>query len=213
MVATYPGVANVFLLRGDAAGSIGLLERTRALCRPGEFEFYVRSANASLGYAHHLMGHTAESVPALEAAISDVSGGTVTYQATRLTWLGEAYLGLARLDDARTMANRAVEFAERHGHLGQLAYAHWLLGEVSLAEKPQRVDTVEAHFEHAVTLAEPRRMRPLIAHCQLGRGKLLAALDRRGSAREQVGAALAAYRATEMPYWVTRAAAQLAMSP
>ena len=111
------------------------------------------------------------------------------------------------------MANRAVEFAERHGHLGQLAYAHWLLGEVSLAEKPPRADTVEAHFERAMTLAEPRRMRPLIAHCRLGRGKLLAALDRRESARDQVGAALAAYRAMEMPYWVARAEAQLAVSP
>jgi tetratricopeptide (TPR) repeat protein len=200
-VATYPGVALTFLRRGDGARSIALLERTRALSRPKDFEWYARWADASLGYAYHLMGRAAECVPLLEAALRDVSGGgTITGKAMWLTWLGEVHLGRARFEDARTAATAAVDVAEHHQHLGLLAWAHWLLGEVSLAEGA-RADVVESHLDRALALAEPRRMRPLMAHCRLTRGKLGAACGKRQAAAEEIDAALAAYRAMEMEYW------------
>ena len=71
----------------------------------------------------------------------------------------------------------------------------------ALALAPGPVEADVAAFEGAVV------------HCHLGRGKLLAALGRRESARDQVRAALADYRAMEIPYWVARAEAQLAVSP
>ncbi|MGH6885016.1 MAG: hypothetical protein ACREGK_02950 [Geminicoccales bacterium] len=208
-VATYPGVALTFLRRGDGARSINLLERTRALSRPADLEWYARWADASLGYAYHLMGRPAESVPLLDAALRDVSGGTITLKALWLTWLGEVHLARARFDDARAAATGALAVAEHHRHLGQRAWAHWLLAEVSLAEGAT-ADVVESHLDRAVALADPRRMRPLMAHCRLTRGKLRAASGKVQAAAEDIDAALAAYQAMEMPYWRTLAGAQRA---
>jgi tetratricopeptide (TPR) repeat protein len=211
-VATYPGAAFTFLRRGDGARSIDLLERTRALSRPKDFEWYARWADASLGYGHHLMGGAAESGPLLEAALRDVSGGTITAKATWLTWLGEVHLGRGRVEDARTAATHAVDVAEHHRYLGQLAWAHWLLSEVSLAGGA-RADVVESHLDRARALAGPRRMRPLMAHCRLTRGKLWAALGKGQAAADEIDAALAAYHAMEMPYWRALAEAQRAALP
>lgn len=212
-VATYPGVALTFLRRGDGARSIPLLERTRTLSRPAELAWYTRWADASLGYAYHLMGRPAESVPLIEAALRDVpGGGTITAKALWLTWLGEAHLARGRVEDARTAATAAVDVADRHRHLGQLAWAHWLLGEVSLAEGA-RADVVGSHLDRALALAEPRRMRPVMAHCRLTRGKLAAAGGKEQAAADEIDAALAAYRAMEMPYWHALAEAQRAALP
>ena len=58
-------------------------------------------------------------------------------------------------------------------------------------------------------LAEPRGRRPLVAHCQLGLGKL----HRRGGDREQAQehliTAMAMYREMGMTYWLDQAEAEL----
>jgi DNA-binding SARP family transcriptional activator len=210
MAATHPFAAMPSLLRGDAAGAIELLERTRALCRSADLGFYGQQADASLGYARHLMGRSAEALAPLEAAIADVSGATLTQQPIRLMWLGEAYLELGRVQDARAMARRAREVAERHRYLGMLAWAYRLLAEIAVAETPLDRAASEEHLARALDLAEPRRMRPLVAHCHRVRGRLLAAAGERALARGEIAAALAGYRAMEMPYWIARAERDLA---
>jgi tetratricopeptide (TPR) repeat protein len=199
----------IFLRRGDPARSLDGIERTRALRRPGELYWYTRRADAALGYAYALMGRASEAVPLLETALSEVTGERVTSQAIWLTWFGEVYLALERVADARAVATRAHEIAERHRYLGQLAWIHWLLAEVSLAERASP-DIVEGHLARAMSLAEPRRMRPVIAHCRLTRGRLLATRGQRHAASDELRAARAVYEAMEMPYWRARADAQLA---
>jgi hypothetical protein len=53
-------------------------------------------------------------------------------------------------------------------------------------------------------------MRPLIAHCHLGLGKLQARTGREGEARRHIGQALAMYRDMGMTSWVARAETELA---
>ena len=42
----------------------------------------------------------------------------------------------------------------------------------------------EAHYRQALALAEPRGMRPLVAHCHLGLGKLYRRTGKREQAQE-----------------------------
>jgi tetratricopeptide (TPR) repeat protein len=198
----------IFLRRGDPARSLDLLERTRALRRPGELNWYARRADASLGYAYALMGRASEAVSLLEMALSEVTGERVTSQAIWLTWFSEVYMALERFADARTVATRALEVAERYRHLGQLGWIQWLLAEVSLAERASS-DIVEDHLARAMTLVAPRRMRPVIAHCHLTRGRLLATRGQRQAACDELRAAREAYEAMAMPYWIARADAEL----
>jgi hypothetical protein len=52
-------------------------------------------------------------------------------------------------------------------------------------------------------------MRPLIAHCHLGLGKLCARTGKREQAREYLTTATTMYREMDMPFWLEQAEAGL----
>ena len=52
-------------------------------------------------------------------------------------------------------------------------------------------------------------MRPLVAHCHLGLGKLYRRTDRREQAQEQLTTATTMYREMGMMYWLERAEAEV----
>jgi len=90
-----------------------------------------------------------------------------------------------------------------------VAYARHLLGDV--ATHPDRFDAEsgEAHYRNALALAEPRGMRPLIAHCHLGLGRLYRRAGKRQEAQEHPTPATTMYREMDMAYWLTQAEAEL----
>ena len=53
-------------------------------------------------------------------------------------------------------------------------------------------------------------MRPLLAHCHLGLGKLYATTGRCAEARPELSAAIELYRAMDMTFWLPQAEAALA---
>ena len=117
--------------------------------------------------------------------------------------LGRAALVLGRLDDARRLGDRAVESSPRHP--GFAAHALHLLGDI--ATHPDRFDAERglAHYRQALALAEPRGMRPLVAHCHLGLGKLYRRTGRRQEAHEHLTTATAMYREMGMTFWLEQA--------
>ena len=103
------------------------------------------------------------------------------------------------------MGERAVASSPRHP--GFAAHALHLLGDV--ATHPERLDaeTGEAHYRQALALAEPRGMRPLIAHCHLGLGKLYRRTGDHVKAHEHLMTASAMYREMDMGFWLEKAEA------
>jgi tetratricopeptide (TPR) repeat protein len=121
--------------------------------------------------------------------------------------LGRAALLLDRLDDAQGLGERAVKHSRsRHGVAAQALH---LLGEI--ATHPDRFDAEsgEAHYRKALALAEPRGMRPLVAHCHLGLGKLYRRTGRSDQAHQHLTTATTMYREMDMPYWLEKAAAEI----
>jgi len=57
----------------------------------------------------------------------------------------------------------------------------------------------------ALALAELRGMRPLVAHCHLGLGKLSRRAGQREPAREHLTTATTMYREMGMTYWLEQA--------
>jgi hypothetical protein len=66
------------------------------------------------------------------------------------------------------------------------------------------------HFHQALALAEPRGMRPLVAHCHLGLGKLYRRTGDRQQAREHLITATTMYREMDMRFWLEQAEAETA---
>ena len=68
----------------------------------------------------------------------------------------------------------------------------------------------EAHYQHALALAEELGMRPLQAHCHHSLGTLYRQTGRAALARAALSTAIEMYRAMDMTFWLPAAEAALA---
>ena len=76
-----------------------------------------------------------------------------------------------------------------------------LLGD--LAAHPDRfeVATAQACYRQAMDLAEELGLRPLLAHCHLGLGKLYRRASKRDQAREHLRTAVTMFGEMDMLHW------------
>src|SRR5262249_6200985 len=155
---------------------------------------------AQLGEASEGLSRLREGEHLLERA---AARGNLGYLGWFYVALGRAALLLGRLDDAQRLGERAMESSPRQP--GFAAHALLLLG--ASAPPPDRfvAGRGEPHSRQALPLAEPRGMRPLVAHCHLGLGKLFARMGKPGQAREYLTTATTMYREMDMPFWLQEA--------
>jgi tetratricopeptide (TPR) repeat protein len=147
----------------------------------------------------------------LERALDQAtSSGGIGTQARLLFTLGEAYLHAGRLEEARTLAARALEHARTYQERGLEAYALRLLGDVAAHCEPPEVAAADASYRRALALAEALGMQPLQAHCHLGLGTLYTKTGQRQPAHAELSAAIDLYRAMDMTFWLSKAEAMLA---
>jgi hypothetical protein len=81
-----------------------------------------------------------------------------------------------------------------------------LLGDIATHPDRFDADSGELYYGEALALAEPRGMRPLIAHCHLGLGKLYCRAGRSADAESHFDLATDMYREMAMTFWLERAA-------
>ena len=83
------------------------------------------------------------------------------------------------------------------------------LGALHAEANPPDVQRSEAHYREALALAAELGMRPLIADCHLGLGKLYWRTGKREEAREHLTTATRMYREMDMRFWLEQAEAEL----
>jgi hypothetical protein len=66
-----------------------------------------------------------------------------------------------------------------------------------------------SYYEEAEGLASELGMRPLVAHCHLGLGRLYRRTDRGQQGEERLATAMTLYREMGMTYWLEKAEAEL----
>jgi tetratricopeptide (TPR) repeat protein len=159
---------------------------------------------AQLGEASEALNRLRECEPLLER---QAARGIVHHRGWDHHSLGRARLLLGRLDEARNLADRAIESSPCHP--GFAAHALHLLGDI--ATHPDRFDAEsgEVHYRKALALAEPRGMRPLVAHCHLGLGKLYRRTGKREQATEHFTTATTMYREMDMRFWLDQVEAAI----
>ena len=114
-----------------------------------------------------------------------------------------------RVEDAISATERALALARKRDERGHEAYALRLLGEIAAHPHSSESDTAQLHYEKARTLAETLGMRPLVAHCHFGLGRLYRREGRRREADEQVGTAATMYHDLGMRRWQQQANAMV----
>ena len=128
-----------------------------------------------------------------------------------VTIVGRACLLLGSLDEAHRLGDRAVACSPRQ--FGFAAHALLLLGDIATHADRLDPESGEAHNRQALGLAEPRGMRPLVAHCHLGLGKLSRQTGYRLQAQEHLTTAITMYREMDMRFWLEQAEAEQAEAP
>jgi DNA-binding NtrC family response regulator/tetratricopeptide (TPR) repeat protein len=210
-VSAAGGVGYLYLRQGHLHQAIAVLERGVELCRLWHIQLLFPWIASSLGEAYALSGRATEALPILEQAVEQAASMRyILHVSTGLTALGEAYLLGGRPNDAVPLAQRALKMAQQHDERGTQAWIHRLLGEIAAHRDLPELESAEEQYRHALALAESRGMRPLVAHCRLGLGKLYAKLERREQARSELSAAIEMYHAMDMTFWLPQAEAALA---
>ncbi|MBI4587458.1 MAG: tetratricopeptide repeat protein [Candidatus Rokubacteria bacterium] len=133
------------------------------------------------------------------------SARVLAWHSLLIAWLGEAYLAAGQMDDARGLADRALELAGQHEERGNQAWALRLLGEIASHPAPPDVRIAENHYRQAMALAYELGMRPLLAHCHLGLAKLYRRTGKRQEAQEHLATATTMYREMDMRFWLEEA--------
>jgi len=113
---------------------------------------------------------------------------------------------VGRIDEATSCAREVLAITRRLGARGIESTALSLTAEVvatSGAENP------EGYYREALALAEPRRMRPQVAHCHFGLGKLHRRRGDREQAQEHLTTAMAMYHKMGMTYSLEQAEGEL----
>ena len=199
------------LRAGDWATARSFIERVIGVFRRGNVVFMLPYAVACSAWALAQLGDTREVIDRLEEARVLLerlaSTGIVSLNSWANDAMGRACLAVGRLDEARSLGERTIQSLP--SHRGFTAHAQHLLGDV--ATHPSRFDAErgEAHYRQALALAEARGMRPLVAHCHLGLGRLFRRAARPEKAREHLATAIGMYRDMRMIDWLAKAEAEL----
>ncbi len=190
-------------LRGELSQAAGLVERAVAQCREWHITSHTPVAMAALGHVYAWSGRVEEGVACLQLALDAYERAGIGYHhSLSVAQLGEAYLLADQLENARACADRAVSLARGRGERGHEAWAFRLLGDTASHHARPDVATAEAHYGAAITLASELEMRPLVAHCHRGLGRLYRRTGNPEQAQEHLTTATAMYGEMGMTHWL-----------
>jgi tetratricopeptide (TPR) repeat protein len=104
----------------------------------------------------------------------------------------------ATLDASRRIRARGLE-----------AWVLRVLADIASRSATPDFEKAQGLYREALDLADKLGMRPLIAHCHLGLGKLYRRTGKREQAQEHLTTATTMYREMGMTYWLGQAETEM----
>ena len=199
----YLAVGYLHFRKGALDKAIALLERSMEICRVWDLRQNLPRVAVALGNAFAATGRVGEAMPLLE----------LTNERARNSWtrvqLAQGYLLVGKLEEATSLANQVLESSQTQGYRGHTALSLYVLAESHLHADVPDMAKAEDHYDHAMALANELRMRPLVAHCHVGLGKLYRRTGDYEKAKTHLTNGVAMMREMEMGLWLERAEAEL----
>jgi tetratricopeptide (TPR) repeat protein len=204
------GLGFAQLMKGDVDRALSNLLRAATVAQASDLPLLANTAQAFVGHAYLHAGHLDEATARLERAIAyHDSTGFLTFQSMSLVYRSEAHLRSGEFEKAAAAAERAAQLTLDCRQDAYHAWALWMLGEVAAHQQHIRVDVTDGRYREALLLATDLGMRPLVAHCHLGLGKLYRHTGQREQAHEHLATATTMYHEMGMPYWLEKAEAEM----
>jgi tetratricopeptide (TPR) repeat protein len=194
--------------QGDWGKARSRIEKAIAMYRTGNFSLQLPNIVAHSAWTLAQLGETTEALNQLQEVEhlierDEASGFRNNAHSLVYHALGRAALLLSRLDEARSLGDRSLKYGRsNHAHA---AHALHLLGDIATHPEHFDVESGETYYRQALALAEPLGMRPLVAHCHLGLGKLYQRTGKRKRAREHLTIAISLYGEMDMSFYLKHA--------
>ena len=209
LIGACVGVGLVSLRKGDLGRAVVVLERGLGLCREWNIPVWFSSRGrapglrvCAVGARRRRPGH-----PPAGREQDRAMRRTVDYSLW-VAWLSEGYLLAGRITDAADFASRALDLAREHDERGHQAWALRFLADVTAHREPTGTGAAE-RYRQALGLADELGMRPLVAHCRFGLGRLHRRTGSLHEAQEHFTTAATMYREMEMRLWWEQAEAEM----
>jgi class 3 adenylate cyclase/tetratricopeptide (TPR) repeat protein len=202
-------IAYIFILKGDLARAMPLGASAVARARHWEITLQIIMAASVHGLALVLSDRAPEGLALLDEALEAMAalGDRTHLDLEAASQIAEGYLAADRLDVARATAEAVRTRAHAQGKRDREAQVLHMLGEVARREGDHRL--AGNSLGMALALASELRMRPLVAHCHLGLGKLYRQTGNRAKAAEHLTTTTTMYREMDMGFWLEKAEAEL----
>jgi class 3 adenylate cyclase/tetratricopeptide (TPR) repeat protein len=198
------------LRRGDFPRATRVLERCLDLCGSRQFAFGMPLVAATLGAAYALAGRADEAHPLIAGAVEEFRRRQDhTRPAFILLYAGTTCLSAGRIDEAASYAREALALTRRLRARGSEAHALCLAGDIA---STGGAEDAETHYREALALAGELGMRPLVAHCHLGLGKLYRRTGQHEQAQEHLTTATTMYREMDMRFYLEQAAREIRLA-
>jgi tetratricopeptide (TPR) repeat protein len=208
LVGALTGLGVATLRSGRFSEAASLFERGVEISRAFSFRDLLANGLVMLAAAYAQAGRRSDAC----AILDEATRIPAPQSSTRSVRLAEAVLAIEALPQAREHAEAGLALSRAQMAGGDEAWSLYLLGAISAGgagAEPTAVMVSEDHYRQALALAEPRGMRPLVAHCHLGLGKLHRRTDKREQAQEHLATATTMYREMGMTYWLEKAEAEM----
>jgi class 3 adenylate cyclase/tetratricopeptide (TPR) repeat protein len=194
------------VLQGDFAGSLSWSTRAIEICEKVGALLVAACAYGFRGLALARSGRADAGMSDSERAITLWEAMGLKLASARFHFSGAQALLLAgKLAEAKQAADKAVGLARATSEQGEEAEALWIQGEIAL--RREDFDTALDAFSRAETAAQDLGMRPVVAHCHLGLGKLYRRTGKLQEAQEHLATATTMYREMDMRLWLEQAEA------
>jgi len=199
------------LREGQWTRARALIEHWNTVAEAGSIILHLPVTITSFAWVLAQLGETRAALDRVregeELLGAQVANGVVQNVGAGYLALARACLLLGRLDEARRLGARLVERIALQR--GLEAHALHLFGDITTHPDRFDAESGEAYYRKALALAEPRGMRPLIAHCHLGLSQLYRRTGPREQAQEHLTAAATMYREMGMTYWLEQAETEM----
>ncbi len=206
------GLGRRSAMQGNFREAIPWLERSLDACRKENFYFFSIAAVIT-GTTYVRAGRVADGIALFEeAADHEATTGFALYRPGRLAALAEAYLLSGRVDEALQTARLALDLSRAGKQRGYEADTLHLLGEIHARLGAPDSLKAAALFQEALALAGELGMRPLVARCHLGLGRLYRQAGQSAAAKEHLGTAGAMLAQMEMRFWLELEQAEAELS-
>jgi tetratricopeptide (TPR) repeat protein len=199
-------IGGVHTTQGAFDLAIPKLERALRIADGREMPGQSYIVASFLGHAYAHAGHLETALPILDRAVREASelGSAANSYPPLAPYIAAGYLLVGRRDLASGTARLGLQLSRERKERGSQADNLRVLGEIASGSDDPERKRAEDHYCSALALGTELGMRPLVAHCHLGLGKLYWRTGKREQAQERLTTATTMYREMGMTYWLEK---------